>query len=175
MRFGGHCGTSREPIPIKPLGGFSVIYYYNILLRARKRYKGPEFQFRRFRNFSEPRFKNFSKNSHYQNRILRKILGWNLRSTVTEKIFWNMKIGKRRKFRRFVQGYSLWPGSAQFLRKGAPRTFLERVLEQKSLNFWRAPKCFRSDVGSFPLTFGEAWRSLRLIWAQCQRHLDVFC
>ena len=84
MRFGGHCGTSREPIPIKPLGGFSVIYYY-ILLRARKRYKGPEFQFRRFRNFSEPRFKKFSKNSHYQNRILRKILGWNLVPNVTEK------------------------------------------------------------------------------------------
>ena len=46
------------------------------------------------------------------------------------------------------------------------RAFLERFLEQKSRNFWRDPKCFRTDVGSFPLTFGVIWSSLRHILAQ---------
>ena len=50
-------------IPIKPLGGFSVVYLIYSYYRARKRYMGTDFGFREILNFLSPAFADFLKNS----------------------------------------------------------------------------------------------------------------
>ena len=50
-------------IPIKPLGGFSVVYLIYSYYRARKRYMGTDFGFREILNFFSRLFADFLNNS----------------------------------------------------------------------------------------------------------------
>ena len=70
------------------------------------------------------------------------------------------------------------PPALNFESFGSPRPPhppAERVLEQKSRKFRRDPTCSRDVVGSFPLTFGAIWSSLRRISAQYRAHFGEFC